>query len=106
MNSRYDYMATSAHRDTNSDDLYPDCLSIDWHLPALATIPETHVLSKADLEKFWKMYYELYNKTDDDDLLLEYNGVDYIGVLEPGDELYLFRDIKPTSMTIPSTYSN
>lgn len=102
MKSRYDYMVESKHRDAKTNELYPDCLSIDYKIESLTSMPVSYTLGKADLDKFWKWYYEKTNKTEGDDMLLSFNGVDYLGELEIGDDLYMLTNLTPNKMVIPT----
>lgn len=102
MKSRYDYMAESAHRDVKTNELYPDPLSIDYKIDSLSAMPVSYTLSKADLDKFWKWYYEKTDELEGDDLLLSFNGIDYLGQLEIGDSLYMLTSLTPNKTTIPT----
>lgn len=89
MYSRYDLMkkADSAY-DSEDGEQYPDPLSINYAKAKFTEIPVSSEISTADINKFWLYMHEKYNMSDHDDLLLNLNGVPYIGLLEPGDTIY------------------
>ena len=97
MRSRYDFMTPSKVLDSDGQ-AFPDPLSIKFGDFTLDSIPEVAKVSIATLRKFWKFMYDKYGLTDFDDLLLAQNNIDYLGNLEPGDNLYLY----PVSILPPT----
>lgn len=86
MTSRYTYMNESRQIDEDGD-TWPDPLSINYDNFKLSTMVGTHTITAGDIAKFWKYYYNTYQSTEGDDLLLSLNGIPYIGTLEPGDKI-------------------
>lgn len=68
---------------------YPDPLSIQYNrfYPTYNVLSQE--LSSADIAKFFNFMQRRYGIQELDDILLSYNGVPYIGMLEPGNALYL-----------------
>jgi hypothetical protein len=95
MKSRYDYMTPSVVQDDDTD-FYPDILSLNYDQGTLTKIPTLHKLTVGDLNKFWYYMWTKYGQTDMDDVLLNINGFPYIGILQPGDELY---ELAPEDLT-------
>lgn len=83
MTSRYDYMTESNVEDIDGEK-YPDIFSVNYSDFKLTKIPKPHRISSADISKFWAHMYEYYRRVDCDDILLNCNGIPYIGMLEPG----------------------
>lgn len=88
MISRYDYMSESEVKDTDGE-RFPDPLSVTYNDVQLTSYPQHTQLTSKDLEKFWYFMVDAYGRTDLDDILLNINNVPYVGMLKPGDVLYL-----------------
>lgn len=87
--SRYDYMTAGKVNDTEDDQAFPDPLSINYNDGHLQKIPAAYKLASTDLTKFWLFMYNKYQVPYFDDLLLNENNIPYIGLLSPGDTIYL-----------------
>lgn len=87
MKSRYDYMKESCVQDTDGEN-FPDTLSVSYNDVQLTQIPTAHKLTQADIEKFWLYMYNSYGLQDMDDILLNINGIPYIGAEKPGEILF------------------
>ena len=48
-------------------------------------------MTSTDLAKIFNMMQREYGVQELDDVLLSYNGVPYIGMLEPGNAIYLLK---------------
>lgn|SRR5574344_968852 len=96
MNSRYDFMSESSVVDDEDNDSYPDILSVDYSNYGLSEVPVLKLVSSADIQKFWTYMNKAYGISYYDDILLNMNGIGYIGMLEPGSKLVNFSlsDIK------------
>lgn len=93
MESRYDYMWESNTRDEEGDgDFWPDPLSIDYDPPLekIKTLPNGYELTYSDMKKLWLAYYKATGYTERDDILYQVNDIPNIGMLEPGDVIYMF----------------
>lgn len=93
--NRYDFMQES--RVCDEDGLpYPDILSVNYSDFAIENVPLFQKVSAGDISKFWIYMHKNYNRPDLDDVLLNMNGVPYVGMLEPGSILANFdiNDIK------------
>ena len=90
MNSRYNFMSPSKVTDIDSEQ-FPDPLCVQYNnlYPTYELV--SHQITSTDLEKFFNMMQREYGKQEFDDMLLSYNGVPYIGYLEPGNEIYLLK---------------
>lgn len=88
MTSRYDYMQSGASVDTDGLS-FPDPLSADFTHTQLTSIPAQVEVTSGDISKFWLFMYRQYKTTDFDDIFLNLNNVFHVGLLTPGDELYL-----------------
>lgn len=91
MKSRYDYMRASKVEDIDGEQ-YPDPLTINYQaaIDAQHAFPNTHQLTVPDLKKLWVMYYKQTDRVEMDDVLYSINGIEHVGVLEPGDTIYLY----------------
>lgn len=91
MQSRYDYMRASVVEDIDGQQ-FPDPLTINYQasIDKHAGLPKVHEVSYLDLKKLWLMYYKETGKLEMDDILYSINGVEHIGLLEPGDMLYMY----------------
>lgn len=91
MHSRYDLMRESVVEDIDGEH-FPDPLTINYQraLDSLRKLPESYTLNRYDLKKLWKKYYLETGKLEDDDILYSLNGVEHVGLFEPGDFLYKF----------------
>jgi hypothetical protein len=81
-------MTASAVQDTDGE-YFPDAVSVTYGKD-IKKLPAEHVVNVNDVAKFWVTYYEHYNDTEGDDLLLSKNCVPYVGTLVPGDKLFFF----------------
>lgn len=87
MLSRYTYMSPSNVRDIDNEQ-FPDPLSVTYNDIQFSKIPEAVNVSAPILDKFWVFMWSLYGRVDMDDVLLNINGVPYIGYLKPGDIIF------------------
>jgi hypothetical protein len=88
MTSRYDFMQPGLVVDEEVMDQYPDPLTANFAEGKLKTIPVPYAMTSADLDKFWKFFYDTYGKLDVDEIFHSINGVPYLGMLEPGSVLF------------------
>lgn len=88
MKSRYDYMTDSSVRDVDNEN-YFDPLSISYNDVQLTKAPPQYTVKDGDITKPWLMMNKNYGVQDRDDILLNLNGIPYIGSLTPGDVLFL-----------------
>jgi len=88
LKSRYDYYQPSVSIDEETKDQYPDVLSVDFSKGKLSQVPTSHLVTSADMDKFWLYFVRKYGAVDMDDVLLHVNGIPYQGMLEPGSTLY------------------
>jgi hypothetical protein len=90
MFSRYDAMAESKIVDTVDQVAYPDPLTVNFNNLHLSEIPKLRTVSKVDLDRFWLFILRQYKTiAEGDDIVLTMNGIPYVGMLEPGDQLYI-----------------
>ena len=91
MKSRYTFMKESSVIDKEDQQQYPDPLSISYnnYKPYYELI--SHEMTSTDLAKIFNMMQREYGVQELDDVLLSYNGVPYIGMLEPGNSIYLLK---------------
>lgn len=82
-------MKASQVKDTVDQDPYPDPLSVNYNNTQMSTLPKLRTLSSVDLTRFWVYMLKHYEIAEADDVLLTLNNVPYLGMLEPGDEIYL-----------------
>ena len=87
MESRYDFMRDGGVLDTD-DEIYPDPLSVRYNNYKVSKIPTLGRVSANDISKFWMYMHKEYGIVDKYDLLLSINGIPYIGMLRPNDEVY------------------
>lgn len=90
MESRYDFMTESKVCDKEDGVPYPDVLSTNYSDFALTKIPKIKRIAAKDISKMWMYMYENYGISYYDDLLLNMNGIGYVGELEPGSQLFNF----------------
>lgn len=88
MESRYDFMKESEVQDIDGD-LYPDVLSVDYSKVEFKELPPVVTITSADINRFWYFMYKNYGISYNDDLLLNLNGIPYVGMLEPNDKLVM-----------------
>jgi hypothetical protein len=88
MISRYDIMKESSVLDTDTT-TFPDPLSINFNDLKLTTSPYKKRLDSRQINKPWLIVYEVYNRTDSEDMILNLNGVAFYPTLEPGDDIYI-----------------
>lgn len=91
LTSRYDYMWEGNTTDVDGE-AWPDPLSIDYNsvLDNTKSIPSGYTLTYPDTRKLWVAYYKATGKTELDDVQYTLNGIEHVGLLEPGDEILLF----------------
>ncbi len=90
MFSRYDCMNESQVKDTEDNGNYADPLSINFNRMELQTLPKLRDVNQADLNRFWFFILKTYtNIAEGDDVILTLNNVPYLGMLKPGDSLYI-----------------
>ena len=87
LKSRYDYYQASVSIDEEDRDVYPDVLSVDFSKGKLTQVPTYHLVTSADMDKFWLYFSRKYGAVDMDDMFLHVNGIPYQGMLEPGSTL-------------------
>jgi hypothetical protein len=88
LRSRYDYYLPAVSIDEEDRDQYPDVLSVDFSKGKLTRVPTSHLVTSADMDKFWLYFSRKYGAVDMDDMLLHINGIPYQGMLEPGSTLF------------------
>lgn len=88
MKSRYDYMNESSTTDIDNEK-FPDPLSTTFNDIQLTKVPPQIQVTDADITKFWLFMNKNYGMQEMDDILLNINGIHYLGSLRPGDALYL-----------------
>lgn len=89
MKSRYDFMKESKACDTDGLP-YPDPLSVNYSDFAITSVPDIKKVSAGDISKFWTRMHRDYGTTELDDVLLNMNGIGYIGLMEPGSTILEF----------------
>lgn len=96
-------MRTSAVEDIDGDH-FPDPLTVNYKavLEKMTKLPNTYEFNRYELKKLWKKYYEQTEKTEDDDILYNLNGIEHVGQLEPEDFVYIF----DTSLVKQYTFKN
>lgn len=88
MESRYSYFEESEIEDIDNEK-WPDPNSINYDIIQLTKIAPPKLLSSADISKFSLWMEKTYGLTELDDILLNINGIPYIGTLEPGNVICL-----------------
>ena len=88
MKSRYDYMSESSTADIDNEK-FPDPLSTTFNDIQLTKVPPLVRVTDVDITKFWLFMNKNYGLQEMDDILLNINGIHYLGSLRPGDVLYL-----------------
>lgn len=88
MKSRYDYMNESSTIDIDNEK-FPDPLSTTFNDIQLTKVPPQVQVTDVDITKFWLFMNKNYGMQEMDDILLNINGIHYLGSLRPGDALYL-----------------
>lgn len=68
---------------------FPDPLSTTFNDIQLTKVPPQVQVTDADITKFWLFMNKNYGMQEMDDILLNINGIHYLGSLRPGDVLYL-----------------
>lgn len=90
MFSRYTAMSSSRIKDPVDQALYPDPLSINYNETQMSQIPKLREVSEVDLRRFWIFMIKNYDAiAEADDVLLTLNNIPYLGMLAPGDSIYL-----------------
>lgn len=83
-------MKDSRVKDVVDQALYPDPLSVNFNSTQMTQIPKLRTVSIADLRRFWIFMFKQYSGVAEaDDILLTLNSVPYLGMLQPGDSIYL-----------------
>ena len=83
-------MKASRIKDRVDQELFPDPLSVNYNLTQMSQIPKLRSVSSVDLYRFWVFMLKHYDGiAEADDVLLTLNNVPYLGMLEPGSEIYL-----------------
>lgn len=90
MQSRYDLMKESSVQDIDGE-LYPDVLSLDYSKIEFNELPPINTITSADINRFWYFMFRNYGVAELDDLLLNLNGIPYIGMLEPNDKIVMIQ---------------
>lgn len=88
MKCRYDYMNESSTTDIDNEK-FPDPLSTTFNDIQLTKVPPQVQVTDVDITKFWLFMNKNYGMQEMDDILLNINGIHYLGSLRPGDALYL-----------------
>lgn len=88
MKSRYDYMQDSDVTDIDNEK-FPDPLSATYNDVQFTQVPIQYVIKDKDITKFWLLMKEQYGVQEMDDVLLNINGIPYLGSLRPGNTLFL-----------------
>jgi hypothetical protein len=68
---------------------FPDPLSINYNSTQLSSIPPYIDIDQSYIEHFWLLMHNHYGLQELDDILLSLNNVPYIGMLSPGDKIFL-----------------
>lgn len=92
MKSRYDYMRSSTVLDIDGE-YYPDPLTVNYDRAIEVIpnyIPRGYTLNTPDLKKLWVKFYKETSETSTDDMVYSINGIEHVGVLEPGDNILLY----------------
>jgi len=90
MFSRYDAMEESKTIDPVDQVAYPDPLSLNYNNLHLSEIPKLRSVSKADLDRFWLFVLKHFKTiAEGDDVILTMNGIPYVGMMAPGDQIYM-----------------
>ncbi len=90
MFSRYDAMEESRTTDSVDQVAYPDPLSLNYNNLHLSEIPRLRTVSKTDLDRFWLFVLKQFKTiAEGDDVILTMNGIPYVGMMEPGDQIYV-----------------
>jgi hypothetical protein len=87
MTSRYDFMTASSVTD-NNEDVFPDVASLNYADGLFTRIPTYYRMSEPELLKFWLYMWDTYGRAEMDDVLLNINGIPYLGALQPGSVLF------------------
>lgn len=85
--SRYNNMTASKVLDIDKE-AFPDPLSCRYNDVQFSGISGQERMSSAALSKFWLWMWKTYATCDYDDILLNLNGIPYIGMMQPGDILF------------------
>lgn len=80
-------MTESQVRDIDNEN-YFDPLSVTYNDVQFTKAPPAYTVKDADITKPWLMMWKNYGRQDKDDILLNLNGIPYIGTLMPGDTLF------------------
>lgn len=89
MKSRYDFMKVSENNEENSQDFYPDPLTLNYHSFELRDGVEAVILNDADILQFWKFIHKKYGSSEYDDIVLGLNNIAHKNFLNPGDVIYI-----------------
>lgn len=87
-NSRYDYMKEGNVRDSVSESLYPDPLSLSYLDLHLSEKPVETTLGDSDIAFFWYTTQNVYGVPAWDDVVLTLNGIPHKNFLKLGDKIY------------------
>lgn len=88
MKSRYDYMSDSEVTDIDNEK-FPDPLSATYNDVQFTQVPVQSIITDKDITKFWLYMKSHYGVEEMDDVLLNINGIPYLGSLRPGNTLFL-----------------
>ena len=89
MFSRYDTMTKSKTKDPVDQDNYPDTLVINYNNVHLSQIPGRVPIAKTDIDRIWYLVTKQLQVSETDDVLLTINSIPYVGMLSPGDYIYI-----------------
>jgi len=82
-------MQSSTVQDPVDKDNYPDILSINYNNMRLSELPGRTSISSIDTDRFWLFMIKSYKAAEADDILLTINDVPYVGMLAPGEFIYI-----------------
>ena len=74
--------------DTEDGIPYPDVLTTNYSDFSLTEIPTIKRISAGDISRMWIYMYNKYGVPYYDDILLNMNGIGYVGELEPGSKIF------------------
>ena len=85
--SRYDFMTESEIADEETNNLWPDPLSLCYLELKMSDEPVVDKMTSSKIEYFWKEADSILGTPYYDDIILTLNGVSHKNFLEAGDEI-------------------
>lgn len=85
--SRYDFMTESEIADDETDNLWPDPLSLCYLELKVSSEPVVDKMTGSKISYFWKEAHSILGAPYYDDIILTLNGVSHKNFLEIGDEI-------------------